>query len=187
MRFASLACLLGLLLGALPVMAASPQIRVEVEGVGGEVRDNVLALLGIYQAREREDLSPVRVRRLHEQAPGEIRLALQPFGYYRPQIESQLTRTAEGWLARYVVARGEAVHLEEVDVRVGGDGADDPEFRKLIRAFPLAKGDQLRHAEYEVAKRAFQKIAAERGYIDFALAQSEVRVDVEAKIGRAHV
>lgn len=180
MRAASLACLLGLLLGALPVLAASPQITVEVDGVDGEVRDNVLALLGIYQAREREDLSPVRVRRLHAQAPGEIRLALQPFGYYRPQIESQLTRTPEGWLARYVVAPGEPVRLSAVDLRISGEGEKDPAFRELVAAFPLQEGRRLRHAPYEAAKREFQKVAAERGYFDFDLAQSEIRVDVEA-------
>lgn len=180
MRVALLACLLGLLLGALPVRAASPGIAVQVEGVSGELRDNVLAFLGIYQVREREDLSPARVRRLHAQAPGEIRAALQPFGYYRAQIDARLTQTTEGWVARYAITRGEPVHVTEVDVRVEGDGADDAEFRRLVRTFPLARGDQLRHAEYEIAKRDFQKLAAERGYFDFRFLLTEIRVDVEA-------
>lgn len=187
MRAALYACLLGLLLGALPTLAASPAITVGVEGVSGELRDNVLAHLGLYQAREREDLSPARVRRLHAQAPGEIRAALQPFGYYRPRIESQLTRTPEGWVARYVIARGEPVHVREVDLEISGDGADDPEFRRLVREFPLARGDQLRHADYEAAKRDFQKIAAERGYFDFKFARSEIRVDVEADTATVHL
>ncbi|BAU48000.1 membrane protein [Sulfurifustis variabilis] len=187
MRAASLACLLGLLLGALPVLAASPAIAVEVEGVGGELRDNVLAFLGIYQSRAREDLSPVRVRRLHTQAEGEIRRALQPFGFYRPRIESQLTRTAEGWLARYVVAPGEPVRVRELDLRIAGEGAEDPEFRRILDAFPLTKGERLRHADYEAVKRELQKVAAERGYFDFRIVQSEVRVDVEKNAASVHL
>lgn len=164
-------------IGARPLLAAS--LTVSVEGLTGNVRDNVLAALSIYQERDRGDLSPVRIRRLHQRAPEEIRTALQPFGYYRPQIQARLNQDETGWAARYVIDPGNAIPVGAVDIRITGDGRDDPVFQKLIDEFPLRRGDALNHALYEQAKTGFQRTAAERGYFDQRWVRHEITVDLE--------
>lgn len=154
-------------------------VDVVVEGVSADVRANVLASLSIYQERKRDDLTAARIRRLHDRAVDEIRAALQPFGYYRPQVKASLNREQSRWSARYYIDPGAPVTVANVDVRVVGEGAEDPQFRKLVEDFPLKRGEPLNHQSYEQAKRAFQGTALERGYFDHRLQRHEVTVDLE--------
>jgi hypothetical protein len=89
--FRSLAALL-LLLAAQQAYAL--KLEVEVEGLEGEYEQNVLALLGIYQEREDDTITPLRLEALHRRAPEQIVEALAPFGLYRVQVEDSLSRPA---------------------------------------------------------------------------------------------
>lgn len=174
-----------LLCGALlllfgPNVCRGATLTVVVEGVSGALRDNVLASLGIHRERERKDLFPARIRRLHERAPEEIRMALQPFGYYRPRIEATLDQNGEEWIARYRIDPGTPIPVAVVEVNIAGEGADDPAFRAPVENFPIKPGDTLSHAVYENAKQQFQDLAAERGYFDLRFTRQEVRVDLES-------
>ena len=175
-----------LLLIILPVVidAAPPRIEVVVQGVSEPVRRNVLEQLGLEQQKNAPDLSEEDIRRLHENAAHEIPRALQPFGYYRPTIKSELTRVETGWRARYRIDPGPAVPIRELDLRLSGEGAEDERFRTLLRNFPVREGDLLHHAVYEDAKRALQDLAAERGYLDARFTRQEVRVDLAAYAAR---
>ena len=167
------------MLPLLPETVCADTVSVAVEGLSDELRDNVLANLAIYQERE-EDLAAARIRGLHAQAPSQIRAALQPFGFYRARIEAALEQADGEWTARYQVDPGESVRLDVVDVRLTGEGAGDPEIRKLVDPFPLKHGEPVNHAIYEQAKRAIQRSANERGYFDLNLTRHEIVVDLEA-------
>lgn len=159
--------------------AAPPKLEVTVEGVSGALRENILAALSIQQQKTNADLSPDRLRFLHHQAAQEIRVALQPFGYYQARVQSELLKQGSGWHARYRVDPGAPLKVGLLDVRLIGAGRDDPELVKLVEAFPLQQGDTLNHARYEAGKEALQKSAAQRGYFDARLTLHEVRVDME--------
>lgn len=163
-------------LWAQPVQALELEVR--VEGLTGEYERNVLALLRIYQEREDAELSVLRIEALHRRAPDEIRRALEPFGFYRVEVDASLTRPAaeDGtWVATYQVDAGEPVRVRAVDYRIEGPGADDPAFPAR---FPMQAGDVLLHAEYEKAKESIRRIAARRGYLDFQATRHQVVVDL---------
>lgn len=167
-------------LGLLFALAApaGAGVRVEVEGVEDELRRNVLALLSIREADD-DDLTEHRVRQLHARAPQEIEEALQPFGRYKPVVTSELVRQGDDWVATYRIDPGPPLRVDALDLRVTGAGADDPRFRQLREAFPLAQGDVLDHVAYERGKQAFVDYAASSGYIDADFDAAEVRVDLE--------
>jgi translocation and assembly module TamA len=137
-------------------------------------------LLAIYQERDREDIAPARIRRLHGNAAEEIRTALRPFGHYRARVDGTLNQNGDNWIAHYEVDPGPPVRIASVDVDISGAGADDPAFRALRERFPLEAGNVLNHAAYEQAKQRFQAVAAERGYFDLRFARHEIRLDLEA-------
>jgi translocation and assembly module TamA len=176
---------LGLLVALQPAAAqavglAAPQVitlQVSVEGVQGEVRDNVLSRLSIEQRRRDSDHSEPRIQRLHAQAEGEIRSALQPFGYYRPVVSGELTRSGSSWHARFRVEPGSAMRLSDVDVRLLGAGSGDAAFRNRAAAFPLRRGDVLRHDLYEEGKLELLTVAAERGYLEARFTSHRIAVD----------
>ena len=177
MRYRSWIALLSLLACA---QAQALKLDVRVQGLEGEYEKNVLALLGVYQEREDENLSVLRLEALHRRAPDEIRGALAPFGLYRVEVEDSLTRPATDdgtWIASYKVTPGEPVRVGSVDFQITGPGADDPAFPKQ---FPMKVGDVLLHAEYDNAKEEIRYIAAQQGYLDYGLIQHRVLVDLEA-------
>ncbi len=155
------------------------RLDVNVNGVEGEIKDNILSYLSIEQQKVNPDLATGRVRRLYNKANGEIRDALQPFGYYEPKIESTLEHEDDNWTATYTIDPGRPVIVSSIDIRISGEGADDNIFQNLVKNFPLREGDILVHAQYEKGRDAFLQQALERGYFDAKLLEHEVIVQPE--------
>lgn len=161
-----------------PAQTKAPSVRVEVLGVEGALRKNVLASLSIADKAQRKRATDAEIRHLHSRAEQEIHRALQPFGYYRPLIKSELL-TDGTWIARYQIEPGPPILLDSVLVSVTGEGAADPKYQELERAFPLHKGGVLLHTAYEAGKASFETYAAEGGYLDAAFTTNRIDVDLE--------
>ena len=160
-------------------------VEVEIAGVEGELRDNVLAHLSIAKLNEEADaqdsggavaIPEDRVRRLHGAAPIEVEEALQPFGYYEPDVRSALQRSDKGWIARYDVSAGEPTLVRDVEIRVLGEGRDEPRVRKALDEIRLPAGKVLQHPAYEAAKQSLFDAAYNSGYIDVAWERAELVV-----------
>ncbi len=162
-------------------LADAATLRVEIEGLDdARLRDNVNTFLQIRRLADRPEPDAARIAWAHAQASGEIRTALEPFGYYAPEVEASLEREGETWIARYRIRPGEPVRIAAVEVRVDGEARTDPAFAELLARDPLAPGQVLEHARYEDFKRALQGLATERGYFDAKLETAEIRVDAPA-------
>jgi len=152
---------------------APVKVRVEVVGVTGALRKNVLASLSIAHKKDRKNASEAELRHLHTRADEEIGRALQPFGYYRPFIHSELT-TGKQWVARYQIEPGAPLLVDSVLVEVNGEGATDPKYQRLVQDFPIKKGGVLLHQAYEQGKLSLETYAAEGGYLDADFQESRI-------------
>lgn len=164
---------------------AEASIRVEVNGVEGQARDNVLAYLSVERYATLDDLAPDLVERLFHRAESEVADALRPFGYYAPKLDATLTPDGKNWIARLTITPGEPVRLDSATVTIDGPGAEEPFLRELVDATPLRAGSQLDHGVYERLKSELQRRAAANGYLDARYTQS--RLDVDPKRLRATV
>jgi translocation and assembly module TamA len=162
---------------------ATALARVEIEGVRGALRDNVLAHLRLDDAPC--DAPSWRVRRLSLQAEQQIRDALEAYGYYNPVIAVRNASEDGCWLAEISIDPGAPVRLRRVDVTVSGEAEQDEAFRRLLDAKPLRAGDVLNHAAYEKHKRSFTDLARQRGY--FAGRFETARLDVYAAQNAADI
>lgn len=172
---------LGLVLLAPPLQAAAKakvKLKVEVEGVSRKLEQNIHSSLSLEQA-DKDELDEERIRHLHGEAPAEIDEALQPFGYYRSHVRSELRQEGDRWIAHYDVDAGPAVKIASVDLQVTGAGKDDPRFQEIAAAFPLRRGEVLYHPDWEKGKKAFEEYAATEGYLDAAFQANEVKVSLE--------
>lgn len=180
-----------LLIGLLPAFPAFSQettepakakveVEVEIVGLEGETRGNVENALSI-RGTPPSDL-PVDnwARRHHARAPGQIREALQPFGYYAPQIKSTLHQADNKWKARYEIAPGAQVKLRKVDIRLIGPGEKDTKFLEAHKQINLKSGEPLNHAHYETAKNILQEVALRYGYLDARFSENILRVNSKA-------
>lgn len=179
-----LAALWVLLAATLPA-AAAPSLDITIEGLPDTLREAVLAQLSLKREQGHPLLTEPRIRILHARAPDEIRQALQPFGYYRAEVDAELHPQNGGFLARYRVRRGPPVRIGNVDVAILGEGTDDPAFEDWREDFPLKPGNVLLHEPYEQAKSTLLATARRRGYFDAEL--TERRIEVRLAENRADV
>lgn len=200
-----LLCLL--LSPALALAAAEVPLRVEITGIEGRLLENVRAFLsildpledeggvlgtvtetiGLSEEEDEEPLTEYRIRQLHEQAAEEIRMALRPFGYYDARVDASLEKIEGEWVATYRVDPGRPTRLSEVEIRVEGEGRNDPAIRTALQQIDLAKGQILSHPGYEQAKSLLVQTAYGAGYLDARLTRSEIRVLAERRSAEIHL
>jgi translocation and assembly module TamA len=159
---------------------ARADIRVELEGVDGEVRQNVLTLLSLERYKDRERVEPSAVQRLYNRIDDEVRAALRPYGYYQPTINATMSGPDKDrhWHVKITIEPGTPVLIDRVSVRIDGPGAEDPVFKHLTADPPLHSGERLSHATYEQYKGSLTRAAATYGYLDARMLRSEMQVDL---------
>mgnify|MGYP000990965680 CR=1 FL=1 len=163
-----------------PAPAATGTLSVVVEGVEGPPRDNILAFLDINRHAGKTAPEETELRWLHGNAERNIRDALQPFGYYEPAIDSALNRVPAGWEARYRIRLGRALPIASADIRVLGEGAQDPPFQNLLATQSLSVGQVLDQPKYERLKLSLETLATERGYFDARFTERAIEIDLQA-------
>jgi translocation and assembly module TamA len=169
---------LGVSLAFLASALHADKVKVEVDGVRRELKQNILSALSLERENDGK-LSEERIRKLYSQAPDEIGVALQPYGYYKPQVRPTLRQDGKTWVAHFDVDSGPPIKIATVDLQITGAGAEEPAFRQLRSGFPLHPGDVLHHPDYEHGKKSLTDLAAAEGYLDAAYQENQVRVDLE--------
>ena len=158
-------------------------VSVTVNVVGLEstnLRNHVLSYLDISREQGNPDLSLVRLQRLHQQAAGQIKTALQVYGYYQARIKSELVEDGGDWVATYTIELGEPIRIGELNIIVSGEGSDNPAIKAAIAKFPLGKGQVLEDPTYDNARDALFRAAIEQGFLDTKFVKREVTVDLRS-------
>ena len=154
-------------------------LTVTVEGVDEPLRANVLALLELNRFAGQAAPEEARLRWLHGRSEAQIRAALQPFGYYEPTIESSLNRIPGGWEARYRIQPGRPLRITTLDLKILGEGQQDPAFQQALAHAPLAQGQILDQTKYEQFKQALETLATERGYFEAHFTEHVIEVNLQ--------
>jgi translocation and assembly module TamA len=174
--------LFGLLLPFLippSLQAADYPIVVTIQGIQGRLYDNVAASLSIYRKREEKGLSRLQIEGMHKSAPEEIGKALEPFGYYSPEIESELRLEDNRGHALYRVNPGEPVRVSSVNLLLDSEEKLAEEVQNIGDDFPLAKGDILDHTLYRNGKKRLLQQLSIHGYVNAMYSRSEILVNRE--------
>ena len=161
-------------------LLAQTNVNIEINGIDKLLEDNVRLYLSIEQQKNHPLLSEGRLHRLHKKAPQEIANALKPFGYYRPLIDTKLTKSsADQWLATYVIDPGPPLPVAAFNFTISEEMAKDEKFQTLMQKSSLQKGDVFSHLQYEVFKSSMAKLASERGYFNARFTEHRVEIDLD--------
>jgi len=153
---------------------ASAYAELRIDGVDDKMLGNVEAHLSL--AQESCDAPDWKIRRLFAQADGEIRDALEVFGYYSVTVKKQLEIGEPCWRAQFAIDTGPPVTLRSAIVSVEGPGQTDEAFQTLLGKNPLLVGQTLDHAVYENYKKRITELASRRGYFDGTFTASRIHV-----------
>jgi translocation and assembly module TamA len=158
-------------------LAHATSIRVEITGLDEALEANARAHLSLVSYASVPDLNETNIRAMHARAPLELRAALEPFGYYEPEIHSNLTLREGTWIAQYDVKPGEPVLVTKVDFRISGPGESERRLRAVLDASTVEEGTVLRHDEYERTRDTLLAKSLELGYRDAQLTEKRIEVD----------
>ena len=164
----------------LPATGWALELRaVEVRGLADEeMRDNVDDALSLQRLNpnRRKALSESRLSYLLRQVPRETRRALEPFGYYDPQVTTELVRDGEGVTVVVQVDPGEPVRVRGQDIRIEGPASDDRAIARRLQRLRPREGQPFDHGVYEAGKAQIDAGLAARGYFDAVLETHRVEV-----------
>lgn len=164
-------------------VTASAQINVNVTIIGLDqpLENNVRLFLSIEQQKNNALITEGRLQRLHKKAPQEISKALEPFGFYRPHIQSSITQPVTGqWQVTYTVDAGPPLPIAEFDFSLSDEMAQDSAFQAYTEHLPLKQGDVFNHLLYETLKSELAKLAAERGYFKARFSEHRIEINLQS-------
>lgn len=168
---------LGLLL-AMPA-AALELVSVRVEGLDDPAqRSDVLAALSLEKLNpaRRQGLSEARLSYLLRRAPREARQALEPYGHYEAQVQTEFERDGERVSVRVRVVPGEPVRVRKREITISGPGESDEVLARRIERLRPREGQPFVHSVYEDGKASVDRLLAARGYFRARLGAHRVEV-----------
>jgi translocation and assembly module TamA len=170
-------CACFLLSGTAQLFAAEP-LEVVIEGISGDELENVKVALALPQGIVRQgQVNTQWLEYFKSQVNEKVKTALEPFGFYAPQITVALESTDNKYFRLVVhVKPGEPVLVIKADISILGAGAGEEKLRKLAEAFPLRKGDVLLQQKYEEAKGDLRAQALNLGYLDAKFEEKKILV-----------
>ncbi|MEM9292538.1 MAG: BamA/TamA family outer membrane protein [Acidobacteriota bacterium] len=187
--------------------AQKVEVELVLEGVDGELRERLLAILGIAAAAREGAAHPEEVKVLHARAPQEIQRVLESRGYFRAEILDSLellppeaiareqrpsldTVPLPGYRAVYRIELGTPLRITERSLEIlpippppespSSPPTQDEAFQRWLETYPLAPGDILDQGTYIAARDRLTGLAARRGYFRARFQQAEIRIDRDA-------
>lgn len=164
----------------LHAVAAADSVRIDLRGVDGTLRDNVLAHLGDVRIDPRRRMTERSTERLLATTRQRIRDALKPYGYYAPEIDAELRQAGDAFVLALRVDRGPPVRIAESEVSLSGGGTSDPELVAWRRSMPLRAGMRLDQPAWADYKDTGLDTARRVGYLAAAYAEQRIAIDLES-------
>ncbi|HEY0505676.1 MAG TPA: autotransporter assembly complex family protein [Lysobacter sp.] len=166
-----------LLLATAGAAQAATVKTVEIHGLDDPKTANVRGALSVVDVIGR-DVPGRRLAYLIRQAEAETREALEPFGFYSPQIKVERSGNGAsgGVTVTITVALDEPVRVRRADIAILGDGSEDRYLQQDLAAFRPQIGDVFEHAVYEASKTRITRRLAERGYFDADFSSRRVEI-----------
>ncbi|WP_249226321.1 autotransporter assembly complex protein TamA [Entomohabitans teleogrylli] len=158
-------------------MADAANVRLQLEGLTGELEKNVRAQLSTIQSDE-----VTADRRFQARVDDAIREGLKALGYYEPTITFDL-RPPPAKGRQVLVAKvsaGEPVLIGGTDVVLRGGARTDEDYLALLGKRP-AIGTVLNHSDYDDFKKGLTSVALRKGYFDSEFNKSQLGVSLERR------
>nr|WP_283049978.1 autotransporter assembly complex family protein [Yersinia sp. Marseille-Q3913] len=159
-------------------LAYAANVRLQVEGLSGDLERNVRARLSTIGTDE--VTADGRFRSRVDEA---IRQGLRALGYYDPTITFDLQERpapARSILIAKVVP-GEPVLIAGVDIVLQGGAKTDPDYLALVRRDTPKIGSVLNHGDFDNFKSSLTGLALRRGYFDANMIKSQLGVAAELR------
>jgi translocation and assembly module TamA len=166
-----------LALGLLLSTAAHGGISIAVPETTPAIENNVRAFLSLTRYAERDDVTAETMSRLQRRIVSETRKALEPLGYYEPDVTYQIEGQQPDWKVAIHVKPGRPVRVSQVSIDVRGPGENERALQEIIEAQEIKPGLRLNHGSYERVKGNLVRAAKNSGYLEAKLSRHDLVID----------
>lgn len=149
---------------------------IRVQGLEEPVSTNIEKRLNEYSTQEKKTLSQLTAPVIEEQ----VIKAIEPFGYFKAQI--QVAANQRPLLIR--VLPGPQMRVNELSVRITGEGLGNFALMQALENLPLKKGDPLLSKVYEDSKDNLLSTAEHQGYLKARFTVAQILVDKKSYTAR---
>ncbi|HEX7815324.1 autotransporter assembly complex family protein [Dyella sp.] len=151
-------------------------VQLVVDGVDDNLKGAIVSTVELAQYANR-DVTEAQARRLYQRAGDQVKLALQPYGYYEPSVDGDIKQQGKNWQVTLHVTPGEPVKVTSVDVKLDKTAASIPVIRRAQRAVERLKGQILNDGAYDGARDAVSGALTANGFLDARLVTHRVEVN----------
>ena len=156
-----------LLFFSFQALAADSKATFVINGVTEKTLVNVKKRLAEAQ------LEKPLAKMTHEELRLHVLSALQPFGYYKPQITVQILGPQKAIIN---INPGPLTSIASLEIKLTGDGANNPTLLKTLKEISLKVGDPLLMREYNKAKSSITNTAESLGFLHGTYTTAEVLI-----------
>jgi translocation and assembly module TamA len=162
------------------VPTSDAAVTVNVTGVSGRLKAQILATLALSRLDRQDHATPASIRSMYQRSLTDIDNVLKSNGFYRYELSDELEQEDENWNANFGIILGVPVIIKNLEVKIDGEGSSDIELTRAAREFPLKLNSRLEHGLYESGKGRIENIARQRGYFDAVFTTHVINIDESA-------
>ncbi len=162
-----------------PWCQAHNLVNFKITGLADKLSNNVTTRLNTLQKYHLQNNQTDDLQFWQKQALENIKLALEPYGYFQPIIRSRSIKQGKHWLVTYHIQAGRPIIIRHVTLHTIGEGKNDPAIDAIMSRFPIAPGEILNIEKYEKVKHKLFDIAEEYGYLDAKLLDHHILVNTK--------
>lgn len=160
-------------------MACADEVSLVVNGVEGELLENVQARTQVFRITGNTRLSRRRLEKIVADAEIQAAAALQPFGYYHADVSGELVSAGDrAWQIALNVEKGPPVIISDHEITLAGDGRQDPGLLDWQAQWPLTGGKILNQVTWEELKETALRLASAHGFLNATFTRQEIRLDL---------
>ena len=156
-----------------------------VQGLNKTLLTNVMTRFKTQQSITAKNLNADIANNWFYNGKKNIKLALQPYGYFNPHIKQQLQKTGNQWQAIYHITPGPQTKITRIDLQLAGEGKMLTPFLRLRENFPLKAGDVYSSTKYDDARDKLLELANRLGFLDSVIKRGETLI--ERRKNTAHI
>lgn len=163
-----------------PNVIHNPPVTITLTGVSDPtILENIKSLLTIVtKAHLIKPITESSILNIYHNGPMNIRKAMEPYGFFNPNIKSHYTHRHHNWQMYYRIKPGIHSKVTQIDIKLIGQGASNPHIIDAVKAYPLKHGSLFTLAQYSDGNDALLKAAAKYGYFSAKLTTTHIHVNI---------
>lgn len=163
-----------------PNVIVSRPVTIRLSGITNPtILENVKKLLKIATAAHLvKPITRASILNIYHNVPSNVRRAMEPYGYFNPNVQSHYRRIHGKWFMHFIVAPGPRSKIVDINIKLLGQGAKNPIFLKAVAAYKKKQGAYFNLSIYNDGNNALLENAENLGYFAAKISYSHMNVNV---------